>query len=104
MQQQLKKTTASDETFWRKISEPQSREQIAVLAYEFWQTRGCPDGTSTEDWFRAEQKIGGPKRIDEKAVESLDPAERSSDTEAADSSALRFPAESELCQAAHAGD
>jgi hypothetical protein len=104
MQQQLKKATASEDTMWRKIPEPQRPEQIAALAYAIWQARGCPDGTAAEDWFRAEQEIGGPKRIDEKAVESLDPAERSSDTEAADSSVLRFPAESELCQAAHAGD
>ena len=26
---------------------------IAALAYELWQARGCPDGSSEEDWFRA---------------------------------------------------
>jgi hypothetical protein len=31
--------------------------RIAVLAYQFWQERGCPHGTSEEDWFRAEREI-----------------------------------------------
>jgi Protein of unknown function (DUF2934) len=104
MQQQLEKTTAIDETLWRKISEPQNREQIAVLAYEFWQARGCPDGTPAEDWFRAEREIGGLKRIDEKGVESRDSAKQSNDAKEADSSVLRFPVESELFQAAHSAD
>lgn len=26
---------------------------IAALAYELWQARGCPDGSPEEDWFRA---------------------------------------------------
>jgi hypothetical protein len=29
-------------------------EQIARLAYSYWQDRGCPDGSPEEDWFRAE--------------------------------------------------
>jgi hypothetical protein len=33
--------------------------RIAVLAYEYWQERGCPHGSPEEDWFRAEQEIGG---------------------------------------------
>jgi hypothetical protein len=32
-------------------------ERIAALAYFFWQERGCPDGSSDEDWLRAEQHI-----------------------------------------------
>lgn len=28
-------------------------EDIAALAYELWQDRGCPDGAPEEDWFRA---------------------------------------------------
>ncbi len=34
---------------------------IAALAYEFWQDRGCPDGTPEEDWFRAEEELEGRK-------------------------------------------
>jgi hypothetical protein len=32
-------------------------EEIARLAYQYWQQRGCPTGTPEEDWFRAEQEI-----------------------------------------------
>ncbi len=32
-------------------------EQIAVLAYSYWEARGRQDGNSQEDWFRAEQEI-----------------------------------------------
>jgi hypothetical protein len=27
--------------------------EIAELAVELWRVRGCPEGTSAEDWFRA---------------------------------------------------
>ena len=33
--------------------------RIAVLAYEFWQERGCPHGSPEQDWFRAEREIAG---------------------------------------------
>jgi Protein of unknown function (DUF2934) len=33
--------------------------RIASLAYEFWQQRGCPNGTPEEDWFRAQREIAG---------------------------------------------
>ena len=32
-------------------------EQIAALAHALWQERGCPEGSSEEDWFEAERKI-----------------------------------------------
>ena len=32
-------------------------DEIAVLAYSFWQTRNSPSGSPEEDWFRAEQHI-----------------------------------------------
>jgi Protein of unknown function (DUF2934) len=35
------------------------KEKVAVLAYEFWQARGRPQGTVEEDWFRAEREIAG---------------------------------------------
>ena len=28
-------------------------QDIAALAYELWQARGCPDGSPDEDWYRA---------------------------------------------------
>jgi len=38
---------------------------IAPLAYEFWEKRGCPDGSSEEDWFRAEQELIARRRYEE---------------------------------------
>jgi hypothetical protein len=32
-------------------------ERIALLAYSYWQARGCPFGSAEEDWFRAEREI-----------------------------------------------
>jgi hypothetical protein len=34
-----------------------STSDIAALAYELWQQRGCPEGSSEEDWYEAERKI-----------------------------------------------
>ena len=31
--------------------------QIEKLAYQFWEARGKPLGTSQEDWFRAEREL-----------------------------------------------
>jgi hypothetical protein len=85
-----------------EISEPENQREIAALAYEFWQARGCPDGTPDKDWFRAKREIAGSKKIDEQGVESPDTAERSI-AEKFDLSVVRFPVRSELSQAAHAG-
>jgi Protein of unknown function (DUF2934) len=34
-----------------------AREHIAALAYELWESRGRPEGTDLEDWFRAERHL-----------------------------------------------
>jgi hypothetical protein len=34
-----------------------STSDIAALAYELWQQRGCPEGSPEEDWYQAERKI-----------------------------------------------
>ena len=39
--------------------EPENQQEIATLACEFWQRRGCPDGSPEEDWFRAERELQG---------------------------------------------
>lgn len=42
----------------RRISFPGAgREQVAALAYELWESRGRPEGTDLEDWFRAERRL-----------------------------------------------
>lgn len=33
------------------------RQLIARLAYQYWQERGCPDGSPEEDWLRAERDL-----------------------------------------------
>jgi hypothetical protein len=32
-------------------------EDIPALAYKLWQARGCPEGSSQEDWFRAVEEV-----------------------------------------------
>ena len=39
-----------------------SPEDVARLAYEFWEARGCPDGSPEEDWFRAENELHRERR------------------------------------------
>jgi len=34
-----------------------SREDIAELAFRYWETRGCQGGSSEEDWLRAEREL-----------------------------------------------
>jgi Protein of unknown function (DUF2934) len=38
------------------VSEP-SRDQIAELAYLYWEARGCQGGSPEEDWLRAEHDL-----------------------------------------------
>jgi hypothetical protein len=33
------------------------REQIARLAYSYWEARGCEGDSAEEDWVRAEQEL-----------------------------------------------
>ena len=32
-------------------------EEVATRAYLYWLERGCPEGTSAQDWFRAENEL-----------------------------------------------
>ena len=34
-----------------------THEEIARLAYLFWEERGCQGGSPEEDWLRAEQQL-----------------------------------------------
>jgi hypothetical protein len=34
-----------------------SHADTEKLAYEFWQERGCPEGSPDEDWFRATKEL-----------------------------------------------
>jgi len=72
MEKQWKTTTARDSeistTGLEKITEPENQHEVAALAYEFWQARGCPEGTPEEDWFRAEKEIATSKKIVQKEM------------------------------------
>ena len=37
-------------------------EQIALLAYSYWESRGRKGGSPEDDWYRAEQEIRGRLR------------------------------------------
>ena len=37
--------------------EVQRFERISLLAYSYWERRGCHQGSPDEDWYRAEQEI-----------------------------------------------
>jgi len=32
-------------------------QAIAALAYQFWQARGCPEGSPEQDWSRAAEQL-----------------------------------------------
>ena len=36
-------------------------KDIATLAFELWQARGCPEGSSEEDWFQAVELLTSQK-------------------------------------------
>jgi hypothetical protein len=39
-----------------------TRDDIALLAYSYWEARGCQGGCPEEDWFRAEQELTAPQQ------------------------------------------
>lgn len=42
-----------------------NHEEVARLAHQFWEERGCPFGSSEIDWFRAEQELQARPEIAE---------------------------------------
>jgi len=34
-----------------------THEEVAALAFQLWQERGCPEGSPETDWFRAEEEL-----------------------------------------------
>ena len=39
------------------LSEARHHSDIAKLAYQYWESRGCPYGSPNDDWFRAEKDL-----------------------------------------------
>ena len=50
------KAVAPSKESEREVSLP-IEEHIALLAYSYWESRGCPIGSPDEDWFRAEGDV-----------------------------------------------
>lgn len=42
------------------VSETPTHDDIAQLAYTFWQRHGCPDGSAENDWLEAERILQEP--------------------------------------------
>ena len=40
-----------------KVLEDEDRNEIALVAYCYWQSRGCLDGHDVEDWLMAEEEV-----------------------------------------------
>ena len=38
----------------------EEHEEIARLAYSYWEARGCPIGSPEDDWYRAENELRQP--------------------------------------------
>jgi len=41
------------------VDDSPSHDEIAALAYSYWEARGHQGGSPEEDWFRAEQELRG---------------------------------------------
>jgi Protein of unknown function (DUF2934) len=50
------RTAVEDRTQWR-VPRVASKEEIARLAYSYWEARGRPHGSAAEDWLRAERDL-----------------------------------------------
>ena len=40
-----------------------NREKIALLAYSYWEQRGCQGGSAEEDWYRAERVLSSKQSL-----------------------------------------
>ena len=40
-----------------------SHDDVARLAYEYWESRGRPEGSSCDDWYRAERELKALKKF-----------------------------------------
>lgn len=48
---------ASESQPKNSVTAAPDRDHVAELAYTLWESRGCPIGSSEEDWFKAEQDL-----------------------------------------------
>lgn len=38
-----------------------TQQEIAALAYSYWEARGRRNGSALDDWLRAERDLSGPR-------------------------------------------
>ena len=57
--EELEEFRAQLERIRNSLDDLEKFRKIAILAYQFWQERGCPLGSPEQDWFRAEREIAG---------------------------------------------
>ena len=48
---------AADSSVTQPVLEGPTREDIALLAYSYWEARGFQGGSPEEDWLRAEREL-----------------------------------------------
>lgn len=67
--------TDSVESAVRSTSSPASlaanSEDIAALAFQLWQARGCPYGSPDIDWFQAEEQLRNQARRSAQSKEPI---------------------------------
>lgn len=56
-----KSTVTTRESTAQDTAAITASDEIAVLAYQLWNERGCPIGSPDEDWFRAEAELNNRK-------------------------------------------
>jgi hypothetical protein len=44
------------------IAKP-TEDEIGALAYQLWNSRGCPIGSPEEDWFSAEMELMNHQKV-----------------------------------------
>ena len=54
----VKRTAPSEPTAAPAVCQP-SPDEIARLAYSYWEARGYAGGSSEQDWLRAERELRG---------------------------------------------
>ena len=53
----MPQSTIIEENTVTSLAHDLDEQEIAQLAYELWQSRGCPEGSPEEDWFRAVEEL-----------------------------------------------
>lgn len=57
MAQEAVRTALQTDLTSTRTSAEISTSDIAILAYQLWEERGRPDGSSEQDWFEAERQL-----------------------------------------------